>query len=138
MLGRFYLFGCLMVPCLMCSACNSGASDQPDLGQVTGVVILDGTPVEGVMVNFAPEKGRGSQGLTDSNGKYELSYVRQAKGAIIGNHKVYINTPQGDDDSDPDAPVIEEKIPAEYNTKSTLTAEVKAGDNPIDFELLSK
>lgn len=138
MLRRTFSLGFLSIICLVNFACSSKPADRPDLGKVTGVVVLDGTPVEGIEVQFTPEKGRGSQGVTDGEGKYELNYLQQVKGAVIGKHKVIIKTLGEEDDSDPDAPVVEEKIPAKYNTKSTLTAEVEAGENEIDFQLISE
>lgn len=139
MLRTFFLLKFLTVICLMTSSCGSSKQhDQPDLGEVTGVVVLDGNPVEGVSVQFIPEKGRSSNGLTNEKGRFELSYLPQTKGAKVGKHKVIIQTPVSEDEFDPEAPKPVEKIPAKYNTKSTLTAEVKAGENQLDFELTSK
>ena len=125
---------CLAFILLVGVSCSSKPVDQPDLGKVTGIVTLDGSPLEGVLVQFSPEEGRGSQGLTNREGQYELGYLSDIKGAKIGNHKVRIVTPQ-EDDSDPDAPKVKEKVPVKYNSKSTLTAEVKAGDNQLHFQL---
>ena len=119
------------------SACRSAPSDQPDLGQVSGVVTMDGAPLANAQVSFAPDEGRASQAITDSEGKYELTYVGKTKGAKIGSHKVYITT-YIEDDSDPDAQNIKETIPEKYNKATTLTADVKDGKNTFDFALESK
>ena len=115
---------------------DSGGSDQPDLGTVTGVVTMDGQPLANVTVSFTPENGRPSFASTDDAGNYELGYLEGAKGAVIGKHSVRIATPQenpssdGQDDKDP--------IPAKYNENTTLSADVKAGANTFDFQLESK
>jgi hypothetical protein len=127
----------LAITLISTSACRSKPSDQPDLGKVTGVVTMDGAPLSGVEVSFAPAEGRASQGITDSEGKYELIYIGKTKGAKLGSHKVYITTPI-EDESDPDAQMIKEVVPAKYNKNTTLTAMVEPGKNPIDFKLESK
>mgnify|MGYP003662987241 CR=1 FL=1 len=116
--------------------CGGQAGDQPDLGSVTGTVTLDEKPLAGVVVVFSPEKGRSSVGTTDSDGKYELIYVGDTKGANIGTHKISITTALGETADEGAAPV-KETIPAKYNTQTTLTEEVKAGDNVIDLKLTS-
>ena len=119
------------------SACRSKPDDQPDLGKVSGVVTMDGAPLAGVQVSFAPEEGRASQAITDSEGKYELSYIGKTKGAKVGSHKVYITT-YIEDDSDPEAQKTKETIPKKYNKETTLTANVEEGSNTFDFKLESK
>lgn len=120
---------------LLCSAgCGGGApSDSPELGTVTGVVTLNGNPLPNVSVTFQPEEGKPSFGGTNDAGVYELVYSKDANGAKIGQHTVRITTPtEGPED------VGKDPIPAQYNTKSTLKKEVKAGANQIDFDLTSK
>ena len=127
------------VALMLASVGCSGSGDQPDLGRVTGTITMDGSPVAGKQVAFSPDEGRGSHGITDSEGKYELMYIANTKGAKVGPHKVYITTPGNEeDDSDPDAVPVKETIPAKYNKSTTLTADVKAGKNTFDFDLESK
>lgn len=78
----------LTVSC--CVGCGGG--DKVDLGAVSGVVTMDGEPLSDVIVVFSPEDGNPSSGLTDSEGKYSLSYLGKSDGAIIGKHKVSITT----------------------------------------------
>jgi len=118
-------------------ACRSRSADQPDLGQVSGVVTMDGAPLAGVQVSFAPSEGRESHGITDAEGRYELIYIGRTKGAKVGSHRVYVTTPI-EDESDPDARKIQETIPAKYNKDTILTAEVTAGKNTVDLELESR
>ena len=117
--------------------CNSQPNDRPELGVVSGVVTLDGKPLPGMMVTFTPDKGRSSFGMTNENGRYELQYLRDTKGAKIGKHKVSVTTPEGDD-SDPEVPRVKETVPEKYNEKTELSAVVEPGENTFDFQLTSK
>lgn len=110
----------------------SGSSDQPKLGRVTGVVTFEENPLPNAEIHFLPETGRGSAGMTDSNGRYSLRYTEKHNGAVIGTHSVSITTKLPDDTSKP------EILPAKYNQKSELTFQVKEGDNVADFSLTSK
>jgi len=114
--------------------CSQG--DMPDIGYVEGTVTLDGNPVANALVTFQPEHARPSYGRTDDSGHYELSYTDDAKGATIGAHTVSISTASGGD-PDQDIPASKETIPAKYNANTELKADVKAGDNEIDFPLES-
>lgn len=144
--------GCLVlalsVTLLSLPGCG-GNGDQPDLGQVTGTITLDGKPLGGVAVVFQPEKGRPARGKTDADGKYELTYIRDTRGTKIGRNRVEIApSEEGDDPTedieDPDSLPVKRptksgkpKVPAKYNIKSELEADVQPGDNTFNFELKS-
>lgn len=135
--SKSVVFVLFVAPLMFSVGCGgSGASDQPDLGQVTGVVKMDGQPLANVTVSFNPAQGRPSSAKTDSAGNYELGYIGDVKGAVIGTHTVSISTPQ--DAPTPPGKTYKDPVPAKYNTKTTLKGEVKAGDNTIDFDLESK
>ena len=118
-----------------------GGSDDPDLGYVEGTVTLDSQPLPNARVIFQPEKGRPAYGKTDSNGYYEMSFSRDDQGAAVGQSEVTISTYQ---EGDPDAENDEakksqkEQVPVQYNEKTTLTADVKPGNNVFNFDLESK
>ncbi|MEQ8634245.1 hypothetical protein [Gimesia maris] len=122
--------------------CSSGPDDVPETGTVTGTVTLDGAPLEEALVQFQPESGRISSGTTDAEGKYELDYTGTLKGAKIGTHKVSITTFKAPEENletkEAQKQLPKEKVPAKYNKDTTLTAEVNAGENTIDFDLQSK
>ena len=120
---------------LFASGCSSG--DQPELGEVSGTVTLDGKPLSGVWVGFAPTEGRSSMALTDAQGHYELMYLDATPGAKVGSHKVAITTPQ-EDEFGGQVKNFKELVPPQYNAKTILTAEVKSGSNTIDFPLTKK
>lgn len=132
---------------LFLSGC--GPSDQPELGEVTGVITLDGKPLSGIAVVFQPANGRPARGTTDAEGKYELTYIRQTKGTKVGPNRVEIApSEEGEaDESEADdgesqparkqSKSAKPKIPARYNARTELNADVKAGKNTFDFKLES-
>ncbi len=111
--------------------CNEGCShsDRPALGLVRGRVTFDGSPLAGAFVVFTPQAGgRQSSGRTNQDGVYELTYLRDIKGAKAGTHKVIIATATEQS---------AERLPARYNSDTTLQAEVKPGNNELNFDLTS-
>ncbi len=78
-----------------------------------------------------------STGRTDSSGNYYLMFSRSKKGARIGPSRVEITTFDLDG-TQGGVKRIPEKVPAKYNSKSELTAEVKPGSNTFDFDLKSE
>jgi len=131
------------------TGCFSGSSD---MGQVSGVVTLGGEPLEGARVSFYPSGGRGSLGVTDETGRYELTYLRNEKGAVVGKHQVTISTfvqdeidYRGDTAGESGDGGNHEKVtkghpetlPEKYCDlkKTELTAMVEAGANELNFEL---
>jgi len=126
-----YSLTLLLLALAFCIGCGG------NLGKVSGTVSLDGEPVEGALVTFEPQAGgRMSYGRTDTSGNYTLVYTNEEDGAEIGKHRVII---EGKADGDPDQGIVNraEYIPAEYNSQSTLTAEVSGGKQTHDFKLES-
>lgn len=113
--------------------CGGGADGTPELGEVTGVVTLDGRPLPKAQVEFAPASGRPSSGETAEDGRYTLQYTADHAGAVVGAHSVKIST-GGYGDAGP----IDEKLPPRYHAETELKADVKPGNNEINFDLLSK
>jgi len=65
---------------------------------VSGTITMDGEPLEGVEVVFAPmeiqdqiEVGPISIGVTDSNGKFTLNTTTGIGGAVATNHRVSVS-----------------------------------------------
>ena len=70
--------------------------------------------------------------MTDEQGHYELVYLRDILGAKVGKNRVVIRT------VGPEAPQ-KEILPARYNSKTELQADVKPNENPpFDFDLMSR
>lgn len=86
---------------LVCAIIWGGCSKQkgPATAQVTGTVMLDGVPVEGANVLFAPPVGSddarlASQAVTDSTGRYQLqTHIGGGKfkpGVVPGKYDITI------------------------------------------------
>lgn len=118
--------------------CGGDVSDRPDLGQVSGVVTLDGQPLSDATVSFQPPNGRPSSGTTDASGRYVLTYLNEVKGAVVGPHQVQVTTGRSAVSDDDPSSAKPETLPKKYNAESTLTAEVKKGNNTFDYPLESK
>ena len=115
-----------------------GCGDS-DLTSVTGTVTVDGQPAAGHRLEFAPsslELGAG-RAIVDEEGKYELVTSRTIKGVKPGLYRVSVLGPVElaiRDGERPPAGAV--RIPAKYHgRKTTLSADVKPGENTFDFEV---
>jgi hypothetical protein len=140
---------------MVAGGCGGGSSKQPTV-QVTGVVSLDGSPVEGATVIFGAASGqeRGATGITDGSGRFKLTTYDKDDGAIAGKYTVEISKTETTGGMTPDEEheainagkevtpaVTVNKLPEKYSdgTKSGLTADVSAGGaNDFKFELTSE
>lgn len=137
-LSRISTSALLLLVTLTLGCFGYRASDLPELGEVTGVVTLDGNPLPEATVSFqSTEAGRMASGVTDDQGKYRLYLLNDISGAPVGVNDVYITTARPADDSKPGSG-RKEILPPVYHAKSTVTKEVKPGDNTFDFQLESK
>ncbi len=125
-----FLSGLMAVAALMTATGCGGSGDRPNLGLVSGVVTLDGKPLSGASVSFNQAGFRPSIGMTDNEGRYELVYLRDIKGATLGKHVVKIKLVSLSGE-----PI--KQLPKKYNSDSQLNYEVKAGENEFNFELKS-
>jgi len=125
-------------------------SSGPAYAPVSGVVKLDGKPLANAAVNFQPKStpgnanpGPGSQARTDDQGRFTLKVVGSDRdGAIVGKHRVEISAYAKKADADSDRPganaVAKNKVPPQYNDKTTLEFEVPAaGTTEANFDLKS-
>lgn len=86
-----FLLGMLVLCLPLTAGCGGGASGPP-LAKVTGVVTLDGNPVEGATISFVP-KGEGamSLALTDPEGKFAMRTAAGKEGAVVGDHTITVS-----------------------------------------------
>lgn len=124
----------LLIATVFALGCDSKPKGMPELAPVSGTVTMDGQPPQKAVVMFLSEKGVAASGVTDANGRYTLLYRSSTDGAGLGRNTVTVTTFP----DDPEMGVVKERIPAAYNTRSTLTADVVAGTNTCDFALESK
>lgn len=129
----------LLLLCGLTGCAGNGGEPLPDLGEVTGTITLDGTPLNKANVTFDPEsvddkgRSRASSAITSADGKFVLQFNSDVSGAAVGKHKVIISKMS---DNPEEAGL--QLVPAKYNDKSELTADVTAGENTINFDLKSK
>jgi len=137
MIRRIFLLLCLTLP--LAAGCRDSG---PELGEVTGVVTLDGKPLPNATVEFQPTAsgGSSSQGTTDESGRYELMYGVGRPGAMIGEHAVRITTYRMEPADEQGENMIEhpEILPPKYHEQSELKREVASGSQVINFELESR
>ena len=116
---------------------QSGCSQEDS--NVSGVITLDGQPLENAKVEFLPtsESGRIANGRTKSDGNFKLTTMKTAS-VLPGDYRVKITTSMTTGTSDADLKVMPERVPAKFNKRTELTRTVKEGPNQFDFELLSK
>jgi len=125
---------------LLLSAAVLGCDSGPPMGDIEGVVTVDGTPAAAGAVTFTPADGKlAPAGGEIKDGKYA---VRVAVGPCkvelrvpkkIGEKKLY-----GNDANSPTAPVFEESLPAKYNDKTDQTHDVKPGKATKDWDTKSR
>ena len=126
----------LLVGLLLCLSFSVGCGGEEGLGQVTGVVKLDGKPLPDAAVEFNPDRGKGltSYGRTDKSGAYYMMATRTDKGAAVGKNKVSITT-YNLVDKGGQISSVPELVPTKYNQSTELEADVRSGSNTFDFDL---
>lgn len=148
-----FLWACVLLCVSSLSGCGGGATgepkNRPKRTPVSGILTLNGTPVEGAVVTLHPTQGGNSAtGRTDSSGKFVLGTFSSDDGAVPASYGVSVVkldaasvAPQpapGEPGYDPNPKTVPPKhlLPEKYSnfTKSGLTKDV--GEEPIkDWEL---
>jgi hypothetical protein len=130
--------------------CNSAGSNLPKTVPASGVVTLDGKPVDGAQVVLVPaaEGTTGAFGVTNSSGHFELRAYAEKPGAIPGEYKAQVSKTiqvkvEGAKGSlDGGDPVrFDFGVPAKYTGVKTsgLTVTIAdTGNRDINFALTSK
>jgi hypothetical protein len=144
---------CLGVVCVFLLGCNSSTIT---VLPVTGVVTLDGQPLEQAIVTFYPTSGQPlpAGGHTDSAGKFTLKTIEgphERIGALPGSYKVVVVKTKALTGRKSDDPGLSSELgpydmklewitPEKYADHATteLTCEVSAGMTPPQFDLKSK
>jgi hypothetical protein len=140
------LFLFLQLPIL--SGCGS---QQPTVARVHGRIIYQGKPVAVGQIMFYPETGRPAIGTIGPDGAYKLTTFpdKSGDGALLGKHRVTIESTRMIGGMQPKSvedesrafrggiPRIEWLVPEIFSQLGTtpLKAEVKPGENTIDFDL---
>ena len=124
----------------MCSLLLGGCGgDGIPRVAVEGSVSFEGSPVTEGSITFIPVAAGPAAGTTIENGRY---LIAEDKGPSPGEYRVEIRSPRltgkqalGTDGVTME-PVIEEGIPAKYNSKTELKSTLASGQkNQVDFDL---
>lgn len=133
--------------CLISGCSDAGGYDGPQRAAVSGTVNLDGAPMPYGMIEFVGTgEGRRANTLV-SNGSYSID---EENGPNLGEYKVQImgyakappessgESDEGEDaDSESEPDLGPQVLGPEFNTKTTLTATIVAGENKCDFDVKS-
>lgn len=128
-----------------------GRNQRPPLAKASGTVLYQGKPLPAGRISFIPDRsrgttGRGASGIIGSDGRFAMQSFAAGDGALVGFHRVAIeswedvrpSTPTiTADDVPAPPPPMKSRIPVRYNdhTSSGLTAEVLAQPSN-DFEFV--
>lgn len=134
-----FRFICLTGLLALCPLSLGCSKQDPNRGQVAGTVEVDGQPAAEGAIAFTPIDGNtAGTGGDIVNGRYAVN-------ANIGPSKVAINVPKVvgerklyDTPDSPVRPIVEEALPPQYNDETTLTYDVKPGENEQNFSLKTK
>jgi len=147
---------CFVVACVVAaftgSGCSNNPANYPEVASVVGTVTLDGKPLEGASITFAPQSGRSSSGVTDSSGRYSLNYTGSIRGAtkseqvmdkatnlMLQDAGLPLTTGTNDTENEPLKPVMKNAVGPQYSgPESILTAEVEPHKNEINFDLVNE
>jgi hypothetical protein len=114
----------------------AGCDSAPKRYKVSGTVKYKGEPIKYGSIQFRGDKASSGGPITD--GKYEIP---AEAGLFPGSYRVSINypdpkTPQPKAGEAPGVAITpKEMLPKEYNDDSKLTADIKAQDNKVDYDL---
>jgi len=142
----------LGVPSLGCQRRSRG--NIPQTAPVSGIVLLDGQPVEGAMVVFVPTQspGYGAYAMTDSSGRFQLKSSEEVSGAVPGNYLVQVTKlvtstggaqfivkedvehaqAAGGGSVSPEASVTKNVLPEKYSNAKTSGVEVTVPTGGLD------
>ncbi|MEP3479792.1 MAG: carboxypeptidase-like regulatory domain-containing protein [Fuerstiella sp.] len=101
-----YLFSIsgLGLACLVGLGCGGSGdkwtANQPDTVDASGIVTLDGEPVEGATVVFGPIDGKyPAHAITESDGSFSAAAFTSKAGAVPGKYKVALTKTIEDKDA---------------------------------------
>lgn len=137
----------LLLLCGLCIAGCGGSGNKHGRLPISGTVTLDGQPLMGGYIIFEPKSGQPTQsGGMIVSGAFD---VPESAGAAPGTYSIAIYSgaepPTGN--YQPGTPEYEaaarhapgERVPRKYNIDTTLTRDVKAGEeNKFAFDLMTK
>lgn len=130
------LLSCIAGLMLLGSLVGCSGSGDP-LGQVSGVITIDGQPVKNGSIEFVPAAGgRPSLALSDESGQFTAYYLPGQPGALIGKHRIRFEIAR----AQPGDPGLE--LPPRFGKSNASVRiepeeiDVQDGVNEINFQLV--
>ncbi len=116
-----------------------GCDHGPQMSEVTGVVTIDGNPVQKGSISFEPTDGHGfTAGATIEDGAYVAKVppgekrVRITGFEVVGQAPAYPNIPNSRMND-----IVKDIVPPRYNSKSELKLTVEKSATTGNFDLKS-
>jgi hypothetical protein len=133
MFTRFLGLGSLLAAVAVLLAGCSGNQTAA----VTGMVRVDGEPLEKGSISFVPVDGKGvTAGGEILDGKYTVAKVSPGTMTVQIRYPKVAGTKKLDDTPEsPTRDVFREALPAKFNDRTELRLEVQAGNNEKDWDL---
>ena len=105
--------------------------------EVSGSVTYDGQPVQKGTIAFLPSDGNGpTAAAIIAQGKYTVKVAPGSKQVKIEGYKIVGRQPcVRDNPASPLVDVLEPIVPAQYNERSELKAEIHGDTRVLDFNL---
>ncbi len=125
-----------------------GCGGKPyQVGEVDGVVLINGKPADNIFVQFIPEVGGEasppvSNAQTDENGHFVLRIIEpngsMQPGAAVGSHRVVLRDLKAAASPSSNGAAI--RVPVQYTMPGAtpLTEEVKEGKQTIEIKVPPK
>ena len=134
----------LLLPVILVSCTLLGCGSGADTARVTGVVTLDGVPVEGAGVVFMPDAGgRPANATTDASGRFTVDAPVGPNVVSVTKTRRLGGAPAGEGAEQETAADMGEQaeleylVPMKYGTPTTsdLKVDVATGMQPVTLEL---
>lgn len=135
---RFWVCTGLLLATIGCG--GGGVAVHP----VTGTITVDGAPTAGISVTLIGEEGAkamGLTGVTDEQGKFQITAAGGYEGAPPGNYRVLLSPPRAEVDYSSGKPAAEKSFPPQYsnpNSAELTTLTVGDGDSEISIDVKTK
>lgn len=125
--------------CLLLVAVIGCGEDTGGRVAISGDVTLDGQPLDQGVIEIIAIDGSSQSGAMIRDGSFSIPAM---KGLKPGEYQVRIYSSEGGQQVIEAMPgdssaveVAKERIPAQYNVDSTLTAKIEPADNHLKFEI---
>jgi hypothetical protein len=118
----------------------AGCGGGGDVKKVSGTLKYKGTAVPNVVINFTPDNGRMSWAETDNEGHFTLHYDKKVDGAVVGKHKVSVQSKPGAAEVQPGVPAKQPAYLAamfeKYDpAKTTKVVTIEKSEDNLEIDL---